>query len=54
MKEYDLNVCAWQIIKVKAETEEEAVEHAFYEVFGEPRSHFATTTHEVVGIKEAD
>ena len=52
MKEYDLNVCAWQIIRVKAETEEEATEDAFYTAFGHGQGHFATTQYEVCGVKD--
>ncbi len=54
MKEFDLNVKAWQIIRVKAETEEEAVDDAFYEAFGHRQSHFATTEYELCGVKEIE
>jgi len=52
MPEYDLNVCAWQIIKVTANNEKEAVEDAFCEAFGRSRSHFATTKYELCGVSD--
>jgi len=48
MPKYDLNVCAWQIIRVEAANEEEAVEKAFYEAFGHHREYFATTEYEII------
>lgn len=48
MKEYDLNVTASQIIKVRADSQEDAIEEAFHEAFGHGEAHFATTDWEIV------
>ena len=54
MKEFDLNVTASQIIRIKAETEEEAVQEAFHESFGHGREAFATTEYDLVSTSEIE
>ena len=49
MPKYDLNVCAWQIVKVEAWNEKEAIEKAFCEAFGHGPEYFATTKYEIIG-----
>jgi len=52
VKEYNLNITAMQIIKIEAESLDEAVENAFYKSFDGSVSSFANYEYEVVGVKE--
>lgn len=52
MKEYDLNVTATETISVEAETEDEAIEKAFYAAFGRSWTSFVDTKYEVIDVKD--
>lgn len=54
MKEYDMNITAMQMIRVKAESEEEAVDKAFYDTFGKDKDSFLSWEHEVVYVDEVE